>query len=128
MFILRTQLLQAGLDVTQGGESRAVQRLQAAGAHQAFGDGVAREDQVIPAATGEHFGFQRLTAIHDVVDYLDPGFGSEPAEGVLGEIVGPVVQPEGLLIRVQHRQGTAERQAQGADQQRVDPVHIKPLE
>ncbi|MNL33812.1 hypothetical protein D3C87_1557420 [compost metagenome] len=108
MLVLPAQLLQAGLDVGQLREFRAIQRHQAAGAHQALGHGVAGEDQVIAAAAREHLGFQGFAAIHHVVDHLDPGFGGEAAQGVFGEIIGPVVQPQGFLLGVQRRHRAAQ--------------------
>ncbi|MNR25059.1 hypothetical protein D3C85_1421820 [compost metagenome] len=92
------QLTQPGLDVVQGLQAAVVQWLQAAGAHQALGDGITGEDQVVATAPGHQLGLEHFAAIHHVVDHLDAGFGRELLESVLGKIVGPVVQAQhGLL-------------------------------
>ncbi|MCY1451082.1 hypothetical protein D9M71_679300 [compost metagenome] len=86
------QLAQAGFDVVEGFQAAAVQWLQAACAHQPFGNGITGEYQVVATAPGHQLGLEHFAAVHDVVDHLDTGFGRELLEGVLGKIVGPVVQ------------------------------------
>lgn len=92
------QLAQARVDVVQCLKATVVQWLQAAGAHQPLGNGVTGEHQVVATAPGHQLGFEYFTAVHDVVDDLDAGFGRELLQGVFGKIVGPVVQAQNGLF------------------------------
>ncbi|MNH16604.1 hypothetical protein D3C79_762500 [compost metagenome] len=125
---MAAQLLQTRLDIGQRLKLRRVQRLQAAGTHQAFGHRIAREDQVVTTAAGHQLGFQHFTAIHDVVDHLDAGFGGEPGQRVFGKVIRPVVQAQGLVLGLRRGQAGPQRQAEGEQQMLVADVHVTPLE
>ncbi|MNN00686.1 hypothetical protein D3C81_1132860 [compost metagenome] len=116
MFVMAAQFLQARFDVVHCRDLRRIQRQQAAGTHQAFGHGVAGEDQIVATTTGKHFGLQGFAAFHHVVDHLDPGFGGELCQRVFGEIIRPVIQPQGLVFSVHDGNQTGQRQAQCAQQ------------
>ena len=92
------QLAQAGLDIVERLQAAVVQWLQAASAHQTLCNGIAGEHQVVTTAPGHQLGFEHFTAVHHVVDHLNTGFGRELLEGVLGKIVGPVVQAQHRLF------------------------------
>ncbi len=89
---------QAGVYVPQVLQLALVERLQAARPHQPLRHRVPREDEVIPAATRHQLGLQGLAAVHHVVDDPDPGLPGEFAQGIGGEIIGPVVEAQHLLL------------------------------
>ena len=122
--IFSLQALQTRLDIGQCGQLALIQFLQRTGTHQALGHGVAGEDQVVTAATGHHLGLQGFTAVHHVIGDLDTGFGGELGERILGKVIGPVVQLEGLILgRLGRRGQGAEGQTQGTEQQCAGSVH-----
>ncbi|MNN44539.1 hypothetical protein D3C81_1588330 [compost metagenome] len=123
--IARLQLAQPRLDFVQVFQLALVKLLQRAGTHQPFGHGVAGEDQVVAAVAGHHLGFQRLAAVHHVVDDLDAGFPGEVGQGVRGEIVGPVVQAQDLFLGLGGELGTAQAEAQRDDQEFLHRVHVQ---
>ncbi|MNJ34719.1 hypothetical protein D3C77_294420 [compost metagenome] len=72
--------------------------MQAARPHQPLRHRITGKDEVITAATGHQLGLQGLAAVHDVIDDPDPCLFGKSAEGIGGEIVGPVVEPQHLLL------------------------------
>ena len=59
----------------------------------------ARDHDVVAAVAGEELRFEHLVGVEDVVVDLDPGALLEVRDGVLGDVVGPVVDVEDLLFR-----------------------------
>ena len=65
-----------------------------------------REHHVVARRTRHQLRLEDLVGIIDVVIDLDPGLRGEPREGVLGDVVGPVVDIQDLFLVGEGRAGT----------------------
>ncbi|MNQ66287.1 hypothetical protein D3C85_807770 [compost metagenome] len=57
-----------------------------------------RHHHVITAAAGEQFGLQYFRRVEGVVAHMDAGFLLEPLQGFGGDVIGPTVQIDHLVL------------------------------
>ncbi|MNI22176.1 hypothetical protein D3C73_757280 [compost metagenome] len=57
-----------------------------------------RHHHVITAAAGEQFGLQYFRRVKGVVAHMDAGFLLEPLQGFGGDVIGPTVQIDHLVL------------------------------
>src|SRR3546814_19695723 len=55
-------------------------------------------DLVVTGTTRHQLGFQHLVAVEHVISHLDAGLGLEVGDGVLGNVIGPVVNVQDLVL------------------------------
>jgi hypothetical protein len=100
----------------------AVDRLEYAGLDLPAQELHRRHHQVIARAAGEQLGLEHFVAVEDVVGDLDAGLLFELRDGVLGDVIRPVVDEQvaaGLRLAGERRR--SEQRQRKAGQQRDQP-------
>ncbi|MNT61333.1 hypothetical protein D3C72_1989720 [compost metagenome] len=61
---------------------------------------IGRHHNVVTGLAGQQLGFQGFVAVEDVIDDFDPGGFFEVGHSVRGDVVGPVVDVQHLVVRL----------------------------
>ncbi len=88
------------VEILPTGQQGLVQRLEHPRLDQGRYQGRVEHHQVVAGAPRQQLALDGFIGIEGVVDHLDPGGLFEPGEGVLADIVRPVVQTQGLVSRL----------------------------
>ncbi|MNZ42204.1 hypothetical protein D3C78_597750 [compost metagenome] len=94
----------------------AVQRLEHPGFDLLGQEHVGRHHHVVAGVAGQQLGFQGFVGVEDVVDEFDLAVFLEVHQGLRGDVVEPVVDPQSALFgsfQATGEQGAAE---QGGEQ------------
>ncbi len=92
-----------GVEVAQIGEKVLVEGLEQADGDLALEEEARGDHHVIARRAGEKARLDDLVGIEDVVIGGDAGFSGEFFQRVLGDVVGPVVDIDGLVLRCGRR-------------------------
>ncbi|MCY1440095.1 hypothetical protein D9M71_563550 [compost metagenome] len=101
------------VEVAPTGQLRLVQRLEHTGLEQRRHQRGVEHHQVVAGAAGQQLALHGFVGVEGVVDHLDAGGLLEAGDGVLADVVGPVVEVKGVVVGAeahgrQGRQGRAE--------------------